>query len=240
METSDTAHQRRLRRDARIAGLLYLLVVGGGLLGLAWAPGQLGPMSNPAAVASTLMANAGAFRLGIAGLLVMEVAFLLLPLALYRIFRDVDRAAATLMAALAMVSVPIMLVGVAHRWDALAALQAGALPGDSEAANAAWLSLRAYASAQWIASLFWGLWLFPFGWLVLRSGRIPRLLGALLLLGGLGYVADVSADLVGLATDSAALRALRLCAAAGEIGSALWLSIFGARAGRSGKSGESS
>ncbi len=224
-----TGTTRRLRRDGRVAGALYVAVVAGGLLGLAYVPGQLGPMDDPGAVAAALSEHAGLFRLGIAALLVMELAFLLLPFALFRVFRDAGETAATLMVVLAVASVPVALVGIGHRWNALAILDAGvALPAEA-AAMQAWQSIRACSSALWIASLFWGLWLLPYGVLVLRSGRIPRVLGALLVLGGIGYVAAIAADLVAIATDSIVFRALRMAAAAGEIGSALWLLAFGAR-----------
>ena len=86
------------------------------------------------------------------------------------------------------------------------------------------------------AGLFWGLWLLPFGWLVLRSGRIPRVLGLLLVLGGIGYVVQVFGGLVPGFSDSALIGYVRLPAALGEIGSCLWLLVVGARAGRIGVS----
>jgi len=225
---------RRLRREGRVAGALYMAVVAGGLLGLAYVPGQLGPLDDPGAVATALSDYAGLFRLGIAALLVMELAFLLLPFALFRVFRGAGEVAATLMVVLAVASVPIALAGIGHRWNALGLMDAGAAMPAGAAATQAWLSIRAYSSAMWIASLFWGLWLLPFGYLVLRSGRIPRVLGLLLVLGGIGYVAVVCADLAAVATDSIVFRALRMAAAAGEIGSGLWLLAFGARLPRGG------
>ncbi len=219
----------RLRRDGRVAGALYMAVVAGGLVGLAYVPGQLGPMDDPGAVAAALSAQADLFRLGIAALLVMELAFLLLPFALYRVFRDAGETAATLMVVLAVASVPIALVGIGHRWNALELMSAGTAMPAEVVATQAWASIRAGSSAMWVASLFWGLWLLPYGVLVLRSGRTPRVLGGLLVLGGVGYVAAIGADLAAIATDSIAFRALRMAAAAGEIGSALWLLAFGAR-----------
>jgi hypothetical protein len=41
-----------------------------------------------------------------------------------------------------------------------------------------------------IASIFWGLWLFPMGYLVFKSGYIPRILGVLLMIGCFGYLID--------------------------------------------------
>lgn len=215
-----------LRRDGRISGALYLVVVLAGMFCLAYVPSKLGGTLAEAS------AHADLFRTGIAAFMLMQVAFLLLPLALYRVLGDVDRCATMLMVALAAVSVPIGLVALAQRMEALSLLQdAGA---NADAAFA--LCLQRYSHGLRIASLFWGLWLLPFGWLVLRSGRIPRVLGLLLVLGGIGYVVQVFGGLVPGFSDSALIGYVRLPAALGEIGSCLWLLVFGARAGRIGVS----
>ena len=211
-----------LRRQGRIAGLLYLAVVLAGMFCLAYVPSQLGTGVADAA------ARIGLFRAGIAAFLVMQVAFLLLPFALYRVLGDVNRHAAILMVALAAASVPVGLMAVTHRMEALSLLQGAAT--DADAAFA--LCLQRYGSGLRIASLFWGLWLLPFGWLVLRSGRLPRVLGVLLMLGGIGYVVQVFGGLVPAFADAAWMGYVRMPAAFGEIGSCLWLLAFGASAGR--------
>lgn len=215
-----------LRGDGRLAGALYLIVVLAGMHCLAYVPGQVGETLAQAS------AHAGMFRSGIASFLVMQVAFLLLPLALYRVLGDVERRAAIAMVALAVVSVPIGLVAVTHRMEALSLLDEAAT-GTTDAMQAAYaLSLQRYGHGLRIASLFWGLWLLPYGLLVLRSGRLPRVLGLLLVLGGLGYVAQVFGSLVPAIADASWLRYVRMPAAFGEIGSGLWLLVFGARMGR--------
>lgn len=216
-----------MERNARMAGVLYLIVVTTGLFCLAWIPARV---DDGIAAAS---ANADLFRAGIAAFLLMQVAFLLLPLAIYRVLVDVDRTAATVMVALATVSVPISLVAAGHRLEALSLLQtAGETPSQLvQAAFAA--SIGRYGQTLRLASLFWGAWLLPFGWLVLRSGRLPRLLGAFLILGGIGYLARVFGGLCPGFLESAFARNATLPAAVGEIGSCLWLLMAGVRQGRS-------
>ena len=215
-----------LRRDGRIAGALYLVVVATGMFCLAWVPSQLGTGVADAA------AHIGLFRAGIAAFMAMQVAFLLLPLALYRVLGDVDRRAATLMVALAAASVPIGLIALSHRMEALSLLDSTAAHATAAVDAAFAASLQRYGHGLRIASLFWGLWLLPFGWLVLRSARIPRVLGVLLMLGGIGYVVKLFGGLMPGFADSAFARYTTLPAALGEIGSCLWLLAFGARAGR--------
>ena len=215
-----------LRRDGRIAGALYLVVVATGMFCLAWVPSQLGTRVADAA------AHIGLFRAGIAAFMAMQVAFLLLPLALYRVLGDVDRRAATLMVALAAASVPIGLIALSHRMEALSLLDSTAAHATAAVDAAFAASLQRYGHGLRIASLFWGLWLLPFGWLVLRSARIPRVLGVLLMLGSIGYVVKVFGGLMPGFADSAFARYATLPAALGEIGSCLWLLAFGARASR--------
>ena len=215
-----------LRRDGRIAGVLYLVVVLTGMFCLAYVPSKLGGTLAEAS------AHADLFRTGIAAFMLMQVAFLLLPLALYRVLGDVDRRAATLMVALAAASVPIGLIALSHRMEALSLLDSTAAHATAAVDAAFAASLQRYGHGLRIASLFWGLWLLPFGWLVLRSARIPRVLGVLLMLGGIGYVVKVFGGLMPDFADSAFARYATLPAALGEIGSCLWLLAFGARAGR--------
>lgn len=78
--------------------------------------------------------------------------------------------------------------------------------------------------------LFWGLWLLPFGYLVLRSGFLPKILGILLMLGCFGYTIDVFGELlVSRYSDTSVSDYVLLPASVGEIGTCLWLLLVGAR-----------
>ena len=92
----------------------------------------------------------------------------------------------------------------------------------------AYLSFRLRNQAIIVAQIFWGLWLFPFGVLVIRSGFIPRFIGYLLFIAGCGYVADsFIAVLLPAFRDSVGQVAGILEAA--ELSIILWLLIWGAR-----------
>lgn len=223
----------------RLAGVLYLVVVVTGLFCLAYVPGQLaGPDAQ--AVLDNIVARQALFRQGVAAFLVEQVAFLLLALALYRGFKDVNRAAATLMVAFVAMAVPLALAALSHRLQALSLLtdaDSAQLLSPEQRQQLAHAALKAYRGGMQLVRVFWGLWLLPLGWLVLRSRRLPRVLGALLVLGGLGYVLDVFAEL--LVPGYAAWWIsgyMTLPAAVGEIGTCLWLLLFGLRAGRTGAS----
>ena len=224
------------RNIARVAGLLYLVVVLAGIFSIAYVPAQTQVAGDAAATVAKIASHEGLFRLGIAAGLVCYTAFLLLPLALYRLLSPHGRTAATLMVALAVASVPLSFVNLQHKLDVLSLL--GNAPHlrafAPEAVEAqVMLALQAYSNGLLVSKLFWGLWLLPFGWLVFHSRQLPRLLGVLLMLGCVGYVADVFARLLvpGFA-ESTAAGLLPLPATLGEIGTCLWLVVMGVRAPR--------
>ena len=218
---------------SRLAGALYLIVVVTGIFSLAYVPSQITVPNDPQATMSNIIASESLFRVGIASFMIKQVAFLLLPLVLFQLLRPVNHRAAVLMVALAVVSVPIALVSLVNRLDALSLLtdpyfSQALSPGHLQAA--AKLSLGAYGNGLLVTNLFWGLWLLPFGYLVLKSGFLPKLLGVFLMLGCLGYMVNVFGSLlVPQYSDTIVSNYAGLPAAVGEIGTCLWLLLVGVR-----------
>ena len=218
---------------ARLAGLVYLVVVLSGIVTLAYVPSKLTVRDDAAQTVRNITESEELFRAGIAAGFVCYIAFLVLPLLLFRLLGHVDRNAALLMVVLALTSVPISLLNMAHNFDVLTLLSgrpylAGYPAGQLDAA--VMLSLASYANGILVAKIFWGLWLFPLGYLVLRSGIIPRVLGVFLVLGCAGYLVDVfGRTLVADYASSAIAGYATLPASVGEIGTCLWLLVFGAR-----------
>jgi hypothetical protein len=212
---------------ARLAGLVYLIVVVTGVFSLAYAPARLFADADPAAIAADVAANEQLFRFAIASEMICYAAFLLLPLALYRLLEPVGRGAALVMVALAVASVPITFSNLTHHLDILRLVGDGF--AEAERLTRISRALDGYADGQFVAQMFWGLWLVPFGYLVFRSGFLPRLLGVLLILAGAGYVAGIFGWLLfeGYAESGVAayLRAPRV----GEMLICFWLLAFGAR-----------
>jgi len=220
-------------RHARLAGAIYLLNVLTGIFALGYVPAQTGGHGDAVATVQNITAHEALFRAGIVAGAICYLAFLLLPLALYRLLGATHRAAGVAMVALAAASVPISFVTLSHKLDVLTLLGHAAWLQPLSAAQIqtqVMLQLDAYGNGLLLAQVFWGLWLLPFGYLVIRGRQLPRLLGYLLVLGGLAYVVDFAAQLLlpGY-SDTAFASYVTTPAALGEIGTCLWLLIVGAR-----------
>ncbi|MBC7897706.1 MAG: DUF4386 domain-containing protein [Cytophagaceae bacterium] len=220
-------------RTARLAGLLYLIVVVSGFFSLIYVPSQTIVPGNIAATVASITSSKLLFQFGVVAGLTCYGTFLLLPLALYRLLRPTGAHAAALMVAFAVVSVPISFVNLGHRLDTLSLLSGPiyqqAFPVEQWHAHVQ-LTLDAYTNGVRIVEVFWGLWLLPFGYLVFKSGRLPRILGILLMVGCFGYLIDsVGGALDDGFSGSVVASVVTLPAGLGEISTCLWLLIMGIR-----------
>jgi hypothetical protein len=184
-----------------------------------------------AATANNLRAFDALLRLGIASELLSSVVFVFFVLVLYRLFETVSNKQAGLMVTLILLSVPIVFVNVLNE-IAAAAFASGSFSSVFDTAQLdalAYLFLRLHARGFALAETFWGLWLFPFGMLIIRSEFIPRVLGFLLLIAGCGYLlGPINYLLLPNPLPKVTLLELILTTA-GELPIIFWLLIWGVK-----------
>src|SRR5437667_7740946 len=219
------------KKQARFAGLLYLLASLIGCFGLIYVPGKLIVRGDATATANHIRASETLFRLGIATELFGFTIFIFVVLALYRLFKGVNEKHALAMAILLLVSIPISLLNVLNDIAALI-LVSGAdflsVFDKGQLDALAYLFLRLHGQGFVVAQIFWGLWLFPFGILVIRSGFIPRVLGFLLFIAGFGYVASSLTSLL-LPPYAHLVGQFAMVLEIGELPIIFWLLIWGAK-----------
>ncbi len=224
------------KKQARVAGLWYLLIAISAPIGLIYVPGKLIVAGDAAATANNIRAAQWLLRIGIASELVHQVIGIFLVLALYRLFKAVDEKHATLLVILgALVSVPIVFLNVLNDIAALTLVSGASFLSVFEKPQLdalAYLFIRLHGQGIIVASIFWGLWLFPFGILVIRSGFIPRALGVLLIIAGVGYLASSFTTLV-LPQYTHLVNQFALVLEIGELPIIFWLLIWGAKTKRS-------
>jgi hypothetical protein len=219
------------KKAARLAGSLYLLISILGIYGLLYVPSHIVVHGDAAATARNILAAETFYRSGIVAHLVGEAAFMLVVLVLYRLLKGVGKTMAVLMLIWGAVQIPITFTAEIHHLSVLTILDGnGPAAAFSEAQRIAQMSvaLDAYDNGIGVDEIFMGLWLFPFGWLVFRSGFLPRFLGLLLFIAGFAYFVEAVTwlllpDFGHLVSEFAGpLRAL-------ELVTPLWLLIMGAK-----------
>ncbi len=197
-------------------------------------PGAVIP-GDAAATARNIAGGGLLYRVGILVGFVTLVIFIFLVVRLYELLKDVDRSQARLMVLLVAVGVSVALANLLTKFAPLVLLSgAGYLAAFTQPQLDALVMgfLRLHGSGTAIANGFWGLWLFPFGLLVIKSGFFPRILGVLLLIAGFAYVAGSVTSIVLPEYTRIASRVL-LPLYMGEVPIILWLLIVGAEAPRS-------
>ncbi|MBK7604251.1 MAG: DUF4386 domain-containing protein [Saprospiraceae bacterium] len=221
------------KKTARIAGILYLIVVLTGMFSLAYVPKTLINWEDPAFTFNKIVASEFLFKLGIYSSIICYTAFVFLPIVLHQLLKQVNEFYAKMMAILALISVPISFLNLQHKFAILTLISKSdflKIYSLEQLQSQVMLHLNEYEHGISLVSVFWGLWLLPFGYLVYKSGFIPKILGILLMLGCFGYLINFTGNLLiknylelGIAT------LVRLPASLGEIGTCLWLVIIGTK-----------
>lgn len=218
-------------KAARVAGALYLSLAVTAPFSLIYIPNKLYVRGNATATASNILAHETLFRLGIVTDLITTVIFIFVVMALYRLLNGVNKSHASLMVILALISVPISFLGVVNEVAALTLMHGADFLSifDKRQLDAlAMLFLGVRHNTILVNEIFWGLWLFPFGVLVMRSRFLPRILGVLLIVNGFAYVAVTLTELL-LPTYASVVNRVATIPETGELWIMLWLLIKGAK-----------
>lgn len=219
------------KKNARVAGLLYLALLGAPLR-LIYIPSKLIVTGNATATANNIAAHELLFRFGIVVDLFTGIMSLFLMLALYRLLKGVNQGLAVLMVILgSLLSTPIYFLNTVNDAAALLLIRGGDFLhvfDKPQRDAAAMLFLRLQHHGVRVNEIFWGLWLIPFGILVFRSRFLPRILGVWLILNSLPYLATSVAGLL-FPQYEATVWNIGFPLTLGELAIMLWLLIRGAK-----------
>ena len=190
MTTKETFNPNK---TARVAGYLYLMLFPLGIFGIIYVPSSLIVLGDAATTASNIMANELLYRLSIVTALTLQIVYIFLALALYKLLNPVDKNNAVLMVILVLVAAPIAMLNELNHVAVLLVLSGSdfltTFSLDQVRASVP-LFLNLHEHGVFIAQIFWGLWLFPMGYLIFKSNFLPLALGILMIIGGFGYLVD--------------------------------------------------
>lgn len=170
------------KKTARIAGLLFLLMVVSGLFAELFFRQKV-LTADAATTAANLLANMFLARAGIVSDIVMALSYLLTAVALYRLLRSVGEDQARLMVLFAAAGSILLLMSVVGEYMALLITdaQSGAFTG-AQLGELAFFSFGAYENGYMVGQVFFALWVFPLGILICRSKFIPKVFGILFII----------------------------------------------------------
>lgn len=179
-----------MKAIAKLTGFLYLIVAILGVLGFFYIQGQLFVTGNMAATAEKMIAGESLFRFSVLIHLISNVLFLTVIILLYELLKNIHVLIAKLMLWFVVIAIPIFFITEALQFTAFYIFERGLLTSFSsgQAYEIAATLLRISNVTGELLMFHWGLWLLPLGWLVFKSGFIPKIFGVLLWINGAGYI----------------------------------------------------
>ncbi|MBL1438087.1 MAG: DUF4386 domain-containing protein [Rhodobacteraceae bacterium] len=175
---------RSIKSFSRLTGAVYFFIALAGVFGISYVP-ELVVLGDTEATINSLLANTTTIRWAIVAALLTQIGHLVLVLMLHRILAPVSTAAANLMVIFVLVGVPIAMLNEASYGVVLALL-----PRAEASASLILAFVEFHAYGIVIVQIFWGLWLFPFGYLIYKSDFLPKIIGVTLMIGCFGYLTD--------------------------------------------------
>jgi hypothetical protein len=220
------------KKNARITGCIYLFMIVSGLFGLMYVPSKTIEYPDAAATAGNIISHEWLYRSGIISGLICQTLFVFLVLALNRLLKGVNEKHARLMVTFVIVSVPIAFLNEINRIAPLILLGDAEFlkvfkPDQLNALVMMFLDLFNYGN--YVAGVFWGLWLLPFGYLVYKSGFIPRIIGIFLMVSCFGYLVESTTFLLIPQYYGIVSKITMVPSALGEFAVMPWLLIKGVK-----------
>jgi len=211
---------------ARTTGGLYLAFMVTSVL--ADALGHIG-LGDAQQIYRSITTDLMSFRIGLMVSLVSGFLFLMAAWGLFVLLRPVNRELALLFLLLNAVGVAVQCASLLQLVPAMLIGSGQPIPPATSAEASALIAITTYRVGFVTAQLFYGTWLFPLGYLVWKSRFLPRFLGVLLLLDGVGEMVWVVQGLVLPAYPGIKVPGTAVSLVA-EVGLALWLVIRGVKA----------
>jgi len=218
------------RFKARVAGVLYALEGTGAVFGGVYFRSKFLVSGNAAATAAAIRANESLFWAAVAAALLAVAFHLAYTVLFYDLFRLVNRSVALLAAFISVVACALQAGAALFQVAAWLVVGGGnsvnAFTGE-QAQNLAFLVLNVNVSAFDIYLIFFGFWLLPTGYLILRSTFFPRVIGVFLMLDGVGWVTYLVPPFA-----NSIYPVIAIVSALGEIPLLLWLLAVGVNSER--------
>jgi len=215
---------------AKTAGLLYLLIAIAGAFSIGYVPSQIVVAGDAQATANNIITKHGLYLTGIAGDVTVIILEVILTAMLYRMFRSVNATISSIAAYARIGMTVVMGVNLFNYLLPLALLNGTDYINcfSSEQLNAASLfMIDAHQYGVYIWQIFFAIHMVALGYLIVKSGYYPKWIGALMLIGSLGYIGDSIVNVTSADSLTIVINILLVIAVVGELGFTFWLLIKG-------------
>jgi hypothetical protein len=224
------ARPASLVRQARIAGLCYLMVIAGGLYAEAFVRASVLVPGDPAATARAIAASETLWRSGVAVHLLYLVPAIVVNVLICDLFKAVEPTLARLALVFSLAGVIVEAASLVNLYVPLAVIEAtGALTalGEGQRQAQSYLAIGLFDTGFGFALLFFAGFCVLIGTLILRSRLIPRVIGALMVVAGGCYVVNTLALILSPALSDRLVPGILLPVGLAELSLALWLAVKG-------------
>ena len=223
-----TTHHASVR-TARIAGAFYLLTIIAGVFAEAFVRGRLVVRTDAVATATNILANETLYRAGLVADLMMLASYVVVTALFYDLFGQVRRSVSLVAAGFSLIGIAMLAANCLNHLAPLVLLDSTTYQSAVQVSQLQALSLvalRMHARGYAIATVFFGVYCVLIGWLAYKSAFLPRVLGALMAIGGVAYLVS---SITGLLSPSLAshLPDLGVIGGVAELALSIWLIVRG-------------
>lgn len=217
------------KRTARIAGATFLIVFICGIFAEFFVRQEIIISNDIAGTAQNIKNEESLFRLGIASDLMMVLAFFIYGYLLYTLFKSFHKNLSLLLLLSVSISVAILALNTQNQFGMLLLFNDGLGLTQEQLYGQLQYYEQQHTNGYIIAQLFYGLYLFPLGYMIIKSGMIPKFIGVLLILGCLGDLIASFTHFISPEATSLLIDNVTVPADLGEISMCLWLLIMGVK-----------
>ena len=177
-----------IQSKARIAGIIYLMVIIGGIFAVGYVPVTLIDYGDAAATAQNILANESLYRLSLSVHVIIVLLNVPLIVVFYDVFKIANKSLARMVVLFILVAATIEGINLFNKFMPLLLLQDAAILGLEQVQVQAFTFFLLQDVGVQISFVFVGSYCLLAGYLIFKLGFLPRITGLLLAIGGASYV----------------------------------------------------
>ena len=173
------------KKVSRVAGILNLVIAVCAPFSIIFVPSKLIVAGNASLTASNIIASEMLFRAASVISIIVHIIQILFVFLLYKLLKKINKTNALLMIIFSLIGVSIALFNELNQFAVLLLLNGSdylKVFNINQLQSLAMFFLNLHSQGLLISQIFWGIWLFPLGYLILKSGEIPKFIGILLII----------------------------------------------------------